>query len=121
VLKIDDHQIANLRAQRQARFETRLFDHARSHFRQRCAHIGDAELRRAIRSIIDSARGHGLRSELAVCLYFNVAVCFGMDFLANPQIRWAHPIGRVEPEVADPAWMLRVSEIAGRTLKQYGR
>jgi len=121
LLQIEDHQLATLREQRHTRFEQRLFEHARTHFRQRCARIPDADLRRAIRSTIESARGHGLESELAVCLYFNVAVCFGMDFLANPNIRWVAPVQRLDQEVADPAWMLRVNEIAGRTLKAEGR
>ena len=121
MLHFDQGLLWQMQDQREDRFEKRLCAHARAHFTERCAHLDDGALREATRTIVEHARGHGLASELGISLYYNVAVCMGMDFLRNPNIRWVFPIERHEEEEIDPGWIVRVSEIATATLKKYGK
>ncbi len=121
MLRIEQDQFFTLREEREARFEERLCAHGRKHFPQRCNALDDTALRTAVRRIVADARGLGIRSELGITLYFNVAVCFGLNFVRNPEIRWVFPIAPHPEEAIDPGWIVRVSEIATATLKQHGR
>lgn len=121
MLYLNDDQMTTLDQQHRTQFEQRLFTHGRTHLPKRCAHLDDAQLRRAVTAAVDKARDLGLRTELAVSLYFNVAVCFGLDFSNNANVPWAYPIQPLPGEPLDPVWMMRVSEIASLTLKQQAR
>lgn len=121
MLQIDQDQLATLRAQRERRFEERLCAHGRAQFPQRCGALPEDTLRKAARRIIGDARALGIASELGISLYFNVAVCFGMNFLQNRDIAWAFPLERHPEEAVDPGWIVRVSEIAVATLRRHGR
>ena len=120
MLRIDPDQLATLQEQRELRFEERLCAHGRKQFPQRCGRLDDEALRAAVRRVIAEARGLGITSELGIALYFNVAVCFGLNFASNGNIRWAFPITPHPDESVDPGWITRVSEIAVQTLKQNG-
>lgn len=121
MLHINSTQLSHLSQLQRTKYEDRLFHHGRKHFAERCASMSDERLLQAIRATIERAREHGVTSELGVCLYFNVAVWFGLDFVRDPKIAWAFPISRRDEEPEDPVWILRVSEIASLTLKQHTR
>jgi hypothetical protein len=120
MLQIEPDQLAALQEKRDQRFEDRLCVHARTHFPERCQRLDDDALHQAARMVMREARGMGITSELGIALFFNVAVCFGVNFPRNADIRWAFPITPHPDESVDPGWITRVSEIAVETLKRKG-
>jgi hypothetical protein len=121
MFQMNDDQMGTLGQQRRAQFEQRLAAHGRKNMPSRCAHLDEARLKEAVTAIVDKAMEYGLRSELGITLYFNVAVCFGVDFPKNDRVQWVQPIAPGDDEVLDAGWIVRVSEIASLTLRRYGQ
>jgi hypothetical protein len=120
MLIIRDNQITLLQKQRRLEFIRKLERHARRNFPDRCQSMEGEKLRMAIDDVVDRAEHRGLCSERAICLYLNVAICFGLRFEENSNIRWAAPIEPAPGEELDPCWINRVAGIAVRTLEEKG-
>lgn len=80
MLRFEESQLGVLEQEDLLRLEDRIFLHAKQHFAQACASLGDDESRLTIRRLMTKARGYDLTTELDQCRYVDTAFVFGEGF-----------------------------------------
>ena len=89
MLKIRQAQMKLFADREVLKFEDWMVSHIRKFFPRATARRDETQLRALIRSGIQRAADHGIRSRRGVCKYIDLMVVFGADFDVHPDHPWA--------------------------------
>ena len=109
MLVIRKEQLHVFDRDKRQRFVAKMLEHLQKFFPERCARIGETQLRQWVEHGISRAAIYGLASERDVCKYLDVMTVFGKDFDQDSRLPWASRILAVHH--------IKPAEKAGRLLE----
>lgn len=101
MLKIRETQMQSLSTKSLADFVDRIRNHIRSELPEDSKHLSDQDLNILIQRCFSEANEYGLESELDVCLFTDITIMLGVDFLRDSRYRSIRTLleADFEPEV----------------------
>jgi len=106
MLTIRKEQMQALNRVTMEEFEVDMVRHLMHFFPNECAAMGDKTIRAHVRDAISRAREYDVTCERDLCEYLNLAMIYGWDFDADPELEWMRDF-LIDPEVADPGERMR--------------
>jgi len=98
-------------------FEVRMVAHLRQFFPERCAPMGEEEVRQEIRCGIERAATYGIVAERDVCHYIKLMFGLGRDFDRDSKLPWAQNV-LTDKVLKDPA--TRIKHLYGLMVHKAG-
>jgi hypothetical protein len=105
MLKIREEQLKAFESAAMQRLEDRMVAHLHELAPQHCAAMGEANLRKVVKTGIKRAEKYGLTFKGPVRFYLDLMIMLGSDFDTDPQYPWAAELlnGSADPDQMDRA------------------